>query len=75
MDGRYILERVPVGPVSLRARMIGYVPKVVTGEVVPEWRSIAQDIALSPEVVQLEEIAVTAEAEASGQRGMRAVNL
>ncbi|HEX7337203.1 MAG TPA: TonB-dependent receptor [Gemmatimonadales bacterium] len=63
VDGRYILERVPVGPVSLRARMIGFGPKVVTGVVVPEGGSVAQDIALSTEVVQLEEIAVTAEAE------------
>jgi hypothetical protein len=63
VDGRYLLERVPAGPVSLRARMIGYGPKVVTDVVVPEGGSVAQDIALSTEVVQLEEIAVTAEAE------------
>ena len=63
VDGRYLLERVPAGPVSLRARMIGYGPKVVTDIVVPEGGSVAQDIALSTEVVQLEEIAVTAEAE------------
>ena len=63
VDGRYLFERVPAGPVSLRARMIGYGPKVVTDIVVPEGGSVAQDIALSTEVVQLEEIAVTAEAE------------
>jgi outer membrane receptor protein involved in Fe transport len=63
VDGRYLLEHVPAGPGSLRARMIGYGPKVVTDVVVPEGGSVAQDIALSAEVVQLEEIAVTAEAE------------
>jgi outer membrane receptor protein involved in Fe transport len=65
LDGRYVLDGVPAGPVSLRARMIGFGPKVVTGVVVPdeEGATVAQDIALSPEVVQLEEIAVTAEAE------------
>jgi outer membrane receptor protein involved in Fe transport len=63
LDGRYILDRVPAGAVSLRARMIGYGPKVVTGVVVPEGGSAPQDIALATEVVQLEEIAVTAEAE------------
>jgi hypothetical protein len=63
LDGRYVLERVPAGPVSLRARMIGYGPKVVSGVGVPPGGSVAQDIALATEVVQLEEIAVTAEAE------------
>jgi outer membrane receptor protein involved in Fe transport len=63
LDGRYILDRVPAGPVSLRARMIGYGPKVVTGVDVPDGGSAAQNIALSTEVVHLEEIAVTAEAE------------
>ena len=59
VDGRYLLERVAAGPVSLRARMIGYGPKVVTGMAVPAGGSVAQDIALSTEVVQLQEIAVT----------------
>ncbi len=63
VDGRYLLERVAAGPVSLRARMIGYGPKIVTGVAVPAGGSVAQDIALSTEVVQLQEIAVTAEAE------------
>ena len=41
VDGRYTLERVPAGPVSLRVRMIGYGPKAVTGVVVPEGGSVA----------------------------------
>jgi outer membrane receptor protein involved in Fe transport len=63
VDGRYVLERVPAGPVSIRARMIGFGPKVVSGVVVPEGGSVAQDIALSAEVVQLAEIEVSAESE------------
>ena len=63
LDGRYVLERVPAGPASLRARMIGFGPKVVTGVVVPEGGAVAQDIALSAEVVQLAEIEVSAESE------------
>jgi outer membrane receptor protein involved in Fe transport len=63
LDGRYVLEAVAAGTLSLRARMIGYGPKVVTGIVVADGGSVAQDIALSAEVVQLAEIAVTAEAE------------
>jgi outer membrane receptor protein involved in Fe transport len=63
VDGRYVIERVPAGGVSLRARMIGFGPKVVTGVVVPEGGSVAQDIALTAEAVQLAEIEVSAEAE------------
>ncbi len=63
LDGRYILERVPAGSVSVRARMIGFGPKVVTGIAIPDGGSVAQDIALSAEVVQLAEISVSAEAE------------
>jgi outer membrane receptor protein involved in Fe transport len=63
LDGRYILERVPAGPVSLRARMIGFGPKVVTGIIVPEGGAVAQDIALAAQAVQLAEISVSAEAE------------
>jgi outer membrane receptor protein involved in Fe transport len=63
LDGRYLLESVPAGAVSLRARMIGFGPKLVTGVLVPEGGSVAQDIALAAEAVQLAEISVSAEAE------------
>jgi hypothetical protein len=63
LDGRYVLESVPAGAVSLRARMIGFGPKLVTGVLVPEGGSVAQDIALAAEAVQLAEISVSAEAE------------
>src|SRR5688572_31941349 len=51
VDGRYVLERVPAGAVSLRARMIGYGPRVVTGVLVPDGGSVAQDVALTAEAV------------------------
>ncbi|MBA3316559.1 MAG: TonB-dependent receptor [Gemmatimonadales bacterium] len=63
VDGRYVLEGITAGPVSLRARMIGFGPKVVTNVIVPEGGSVAQDIALAAEAVQLAEISVSAEAE------------
>ena len=63
LDGRYVLERVPAGAVSLRARMIGFGPKLVTGVLVPDGGSVAQDIALAAEAVQLAEISVSAESE------------
>ena len=63
LDGRYLFEQVPAGPTSLRVRMIGFGPKVVTGIVVPEGGAVQQNIALAAEVVQLAEISVSAAAE------------
>ena len=63
LDGRYAVTGVPAGPTSVRVRMIGFAPKLVTGVVVPSGGSVNQDIALSASAVQLAEIAVTAEAE------------
>jgi len=63
LDGRYAFQEVPAGPVSIRVRMIGFAPKVVTGVVVRAGATIAQDIALAASAVQLAEISVSAEAE------------
>jgi outer membrane receptor protein involved in Fe transport len=63
LDGRYVLQSVPAGAVSLRARMIGFGPKLVTGVLVPDGGTVAQDIALAAEAVQLAEISVSAESE------------
>ncbi len=63
LDGRYALQSVPAGPVSIRVRMIGFAPKQVTGILVPAGGTAAQDISLAASAVQLAEIAVTAEAE------------
>ena len=63
LDGRYALQPLPAGPVSIRVRMIGFSPKVVTGVLVPAGGTIAQDIALTASAVQLAEISVNAEAE------------
>ncbi|MDQ3426716.1 MAG: carboxypeptidase regulatory-like domain-containing protein, partial [Gemmatimonadota bacterium] len=63
LDGRYTLDGVPAGPVSVRVRMIGYGPKTVTGIQVPQGGTVSQDLALAGEVVQLAEISVSAEAE------------
>jgi outer membrane receptor protein involved in Fe transport len=63
LDGRYAVSGVPAGPTSVRVRMIGFAPKLVTGVVVPSGGTVAQDIALAATAVQLAEIAVTAQAE------------
>ena len=63
IDGRYTLQNVPVGSVSLTARMLGFAPKTVTGLVVTSKDVVEQNISLASSVVQLEEVAVSAEAE------------
>ena len=63
LDGRYALAGVPAGSVAIRARYIGYQPKVVEGVVVPAGGTVEQPIALTPQAVELEEITVTAAAE------------
>jgi hypothetical protein len=62
-DGRYTLTNVPSGPARIRARFIGYQAKVVEGVEVPEGGAVQQDIALTVQVVELEEITVAAAAE------------
>ena len=62
-DGRYTLTNVPSGPARIRARFIGYQAKVVEGVEVPQGGAVQQDIALTVQVVELEEITVAAAAE------------
>lgn len=63
IDGRFTLANVPAGSVAVRARYIGYQPKVVEGITVPAGGTATQDIALSTQVVELEELSVQAAAE------------
>jgi hypothetical protein len=63
VDGRFILQNVPVGTVSLSVRLIGFQPKAVTGLAITRGGTTEQNVSLSNSVVQLEELAVTAEAE------------
>ncbi|HEU5171394.1 MAG TPA: TonB-dependent receptor [Gemmatimonadales bacterium] len=63
LDGRFTLAGIPAGPASVRVRMIGFQPKVVSGIDVPAGGTVQQDVSLTAEVVQLAEIEVTAESE------------
>lgn len=60
IDGRYSLSNVPSGPASVRVRFIGYQPKVVAGIAVPEGGAVEQNVSLSAQAVELEEITVAA---------------
>jgi hypothetical protein len=63
LDGRFTLDRVPAGAASVRVRMIGYQPKLVTGVAVVAGQTVQQNVSLASEVVQLAEIEVSAESE------------
>ena len=63
LDGRYTLAGVSAGTVSVRVRMIGFTPKLVTGIVVSSGQTVVQDVAMTAEAVQLAEISVSAESE------------
>jgi outer membrane receptor for ferrienterochelin and colicin len=63
VDGRYTLVGVPVGEVAIRARMIGYQAKTVTGVVVPPGGAVGQDVSLIPVAFEIEEMTVAAAAE------------
>ena len=63
VDGRYAVQGIAAGPTSVRVRMIGFAPKVITGIIVPDGGTVSQDVALAATAVQLAEISVSAEAE------------
>ena len=63
VDGRFTLRNVPAGTVSLRALMIGFAPKTVTGVVVKAGGITEQNLVLNAQTVQLQEITVAARAE------------
>ncbi len=63
LDGRFVLAGVAPGVVTIRARMVGYQPKTVSGIPVPAGGAVEQNVTLTAAAVQLAEIEVTAEAE------------
>lgn len=63
LDGRYVLDKVSTGQASIRVRMLGFAPKVVTGVVVRSGATVSQDVALTAAALQLAEISVSAASE------------
>jgi TonB-dependent receptor len=63
VEGRYTLNNVPAGTVTLMVRRIGYAPKTVTGLVLEAGKSLEQDISLAAANIQLTAQVVTAESE------------
>jgi outer membrane receptor for ferrienterochelin and colicin len=63
VDGRYVINAVPAGAVSIEAQSIGYGTKIVTGLLVPGGGVVEQLISLDPAAVVMAAIEVTAAAE------------
>jgi hypothetical protein len=63
IDGRYVLQNVAAGTVSITVRLIGFQPKTVSGIVVAEGKVVEQNVSLASAVVELQELAVSAAAE------------
>ena len=56
--GAYLLAKVPVGRVSIRAQFVGYRPMQVENVVVRAGRTTTQDIVLEATAVQISELVV-----------------
>ena len=63
VDGRYSIPQVPAGTVTLQARLIGFVPKTVTGIMLAADKSLQQDISLIQSAAVLTTTVVTATSE------------
>lgn len=61
LDGNFVIENVPVGPHSLRASIIGYLPMVKTDIVVSAVRTVEVLFVLSETILEVGEVQVTAE--------------
>lgn len=63
VEGRYALNNIPEGTVTLTVRRIGFTPKTITGIFVVKGQTVQQDITLTAANVMLSAQVVTAEAE------------
>lgn len=63
VDGRFAINGVPAGTVTLFARRIGYQPKTVTGLFLDPGKTLEQNVSLSPATMQLGAVTVSASAE------------
>lgn len=59
-DGRFKIERVPVGRHTFQVTFLGYLPKVLSSLSVDAGKEVVLDIMLSESVTELESVVVTA---------------
>ncbi|MGH7475081.1 MAG: TonB-dependent receptor domain-containing protein [Longimicrobiales bacterium] len=63
LNGRYLLQAVPVGSHTLIVQNLGYATKRITGVLVEAGATASLDVTLAAEAIQLEAVTVTAAAE------------
>jgi len=61
MDGRYMILNIPPGEYRLKAQMIGFQHKVITGVIISVDLTTTINIELSTQVLEGEEVVITAE--------------
>lgn len=67
LDGRYVLDHVPYGTVSVTVTLIGYSTKTVTDVEVVEGRATSLDLTLETQALEVGGITVSAERERGSQ--------
>ncbi|MGD2044639.1 MAG: TonB-dependent receptor [Gemmatimonadota bacterium] len=67
LNGRFVIDRVPSGRVSVTAQIIGYGTKTITDLDVEPGQAVNVDITLETSAVELDAVVVTAERERSSQ--------
>jgi outer membrane receptor protein involved in Fe transport len=63
VEGRFTINNVPAGTVTILVRRIGYTPKTITGLFLVRGQTLQQDISLSAANILLSAQVVTADAE------------
>jgi outer membrane receptor protein involved in Fe transport len=63
VDGRFTLNRVPAGTVTIQARRIGYAAKTITGLYLGANQTLEQNISLKSSAAQVAGLVVTASTE------------
>ncbi len=61
VDGKYTINRIPVGNYDIRVSAIGYATKTVTGVVISADKPAELNVPLAQEAVNLREVVVTAD--------------
>jgi hypothetical protein len=70
LEGRYIIEKVPVGKYNIKFSSIGFTTKIVTDVEVKEGQSPNIEITLMPESIQTDEVVITAKAVEDSEAGL-----
>ncbi len=70
LEGRYIIQKVPVGIYNVKFSSIGFSSKIVTGVEVKKGEATKIEITLLPESIQTDEVVITAKAVQDSEAGL-----